>query len=393
MIPRPINEITKADVDALISLKTAERRTLDYKELLPGGTDEEKKEFLYDVSSFANAAGGDLVFGVTDQKGPDGKPTGIPETAAGVPFANASAEIARLENILQSSIAPRIPSVQFREVAGFPQGSVLILRIPKSWASPHMVTFRNVARFYSRNSTGKYPLDVFEIRSAFALSETLPERLKAFRQGRLAAIVAGETPIPLPDGGKVILHLVPIGSLGSAATIDVRAAAPPNVLETPVPMAATSWDLRFNFDGLLTFSQRLNNYVQLFRTGAIEAVDTTHLQSIERYGDFISTSAFENLLVNAVTRYAAFQSRLGLMPPVFVMVTLLGVKGFKATTGPRTLGSHTIDRDVLILPDITMEGFEEPIGTLLKPIFDIVAQSAGLAESHNYTQGRNQPMP
>jgi hypothetical protein len=150
-------------------------------------------------------------------------------------------------------------------------------------------------------------------------------------------------------------------------------------------MSATGWDTRFNFDGLLTFSQRLNNYVQLFRSGAIEAVDTTHLEPYEPYGDFVSTSAFENLLVGSVARYVAFQKKLGLTPPVFVMVTLLGVKGFKATTGPRTFGQHTIDRDALILPEVMMESFDAPIGRLLKPIFDTVAQSAGLPQSHNYT--------
>jgi len=64
MIPKPVDEINKSDIETLVDLKTAERRTLDYKELLPGNTDEEKKEFLYDASSFANAAGGDLIFGV-----------------------------------------------------------------------------------------------------------------------------------------------------------------------------------------------------------------------------------------------------------------------------------------------------------------------------------------
>jgi hypothetical protein len=46
----------------------------------------------------------------------------IPEAADGVAVANITKEIARLENIIQSS-----------DVAGFPTGIVLIMRIPKSW--------------------------------------------------------------------------------------------------------------------------------------------------------------------------------------------------------------------------------------------------------------------
>jgi hypothetical protein len=381
MILKPIEEIEKSDIDGLVAAKTAERRTLEYKESLPGGTDDEKKEFLYDVSSFANAAGGDLIFGISDEKGTDGRPTGVPQCATGVAIANVSAEIARLENMLRSGVAPRIPSVQFRDVPGFPAGHVLILRIQKSWAAPHMVTFKNVSRFYSRNSTGKYPLDVYEIRSAFALSEALPERIRQFRRERLAAIAAGETPIPLPVGGKLILHIVPIASLSSTATVDVRLAAPPNVVETPRPLASPSWDTRFNFDGLLTFNTRLSSYVQLFRSGAIEAIDTELLTPFGPYGDFVSTGAFEKRTLEGVALYVEFQKRLGLTPPFFVLISFLGVRGFKASTGPSTLSGYSIDRDSLILPDVMIESLDSPIAQVLKPVFDTVAQSAGLPES------------
>jgi len=383
MIPKPIDKITKSDIDALVTAKTAERRSLDYKEALPGGTDDEKKEFLYDVSSFANAAGGDLIFGVTDQKGADGRPTGVPESAKGVPVANVSAEIARLENILQSSVAPRIPSVQFCEVTGFPNGVVLILRTPKSWAAPHMVTYKNVNRFYSRNSTGKYPLDVQEIRSAFALSGDLPERLRSFRRARLAAIVSSETPTPLPTGAKVVLHIVPITALGSDSNIDIRRAAPPHSM-VPAPIGAGSWDSRFNFDGLLIFSPKLPNYVQLFRSGAVEAVDTKLLEPYEPYPDFVPIGAFEQRISGAAATYIDYMRTLQLLPPFFVMLTLIGVKGFRASTGPRTLGHYGIDRDVLILPEVLLERYELSLQDL-KPVFDTLAQAAGLPESPTRT--------
>jgi hypothetical protein len=42
----------------------AEGRQLDYKEQLPISSDDDKREFLGDVTSFANTAGGDLIYGV-----------------------------------------------------------------------------------------------------------------------------------------------------------------------------------------------------------------------------------------------------------------------------------------------------------------------------------------
>src|SRR5207253_9516967 len=122
----------------------------------------------------------------------------------GLPGINVDVEIRRLDSMIQAGIGPRIASVRIRHVDGFADGPVLLIRIPKSYAAPHMVTFQEHSRFYSRNNGGKYALDVGELRSAFALSESLPERIRRFRDERLVRIVAGETPLPLRDGPKVV---------------------------------------------------------------------------------------------------------------------------------------------------------------------------------------------
>src|SRR3954451_17276289 len=72
MIEKPVQGISKDDIDALVADEVREGRTLDYKEKLPGNADKDKKEFLADVSSFANAGGGDMIFGVVEKR--DGCP-------------------------------------------------------------------------------------------------------------------------------------------------------------------------------------------------------------------------------------------------------------------------------------------------------------------------------
>ena len=62
---KSLDKITESDLQELIDNGVAEGKTLDYKEKLSGNSDAEKKEFLYDVSSFANASGGNLIFGIT----------------------------------------------------------------------------------------------------------------------------------------------------------------------------------------------------------------------------------------------------------------------------------------------------------------------------------------
>lgn len=61
MIDKPIEEIEKSDVDALVNDAVPEGRRIDYKRALWDFTkDKEKVEFLTDVASFANASGGDI---------------------------------------------------------------------------------------------------------------------------------------------------------------------------------------------------------------------------------------------------------------------------------------------------------------------------------------------
>ena len=59
MLPQHFDAIDKDDIERLVANNVAEGRTLDFKEELPGSSDNDKKEFLFDVSALANAQGGD----------------------------------------------------------------------------------------------------------------------------------------------------------------------------------------------------------------------------------------------------------------------------------------------------------------------------------------------
>ena len=65
MIPKDIAQIKEADLQSLIDNAVSERKTIEYKQVLKVGSDSERKEFLADVSSFANASGGDLIIGIS----------------------------------------------------------------------------------------------------------------------------------------------------------------------------------------------------------------------------------------------------------------------------------------------------------------------------------------
>jgi predicted HTH transcriptional regulator len=186
MIPKRLDDITELDLLALISNGVAEGRTIDYKRKLPPNGDADKKEFLADVSSFANSGGGDLIFGVDEN-------AGLPTQITGFQSTDTDQEVRRLDSIVASGIQPRIRyTIKLMPCSGGQKA--LVIRVERRWSGPHRVVFKGHDRFYGRNSAGKYALDVNELRRAFTLSSTVTERIRAFRTDRINRVVK-----PNPD--------------------------------------------------------------------------------------------------------------------------------------------------------------------------------------------------
>jgi predicted HTH transcriptional regulator len=211
MFNKAFAEITKENIEALVRDEVPEDRSLDYKAELPDAKDASKKEFAADVAAFANAGGGYLIFGIPEQKDADGKNTGKPAAADGLAGVNADDAIRRLDAVLQSTIDPRLPHHQWKTIEGFPKGPIIVLHVARSWAAPHMVKTGD-SRFYTRNSVGKQPMDVREIRSAFLLSAEMPTLIRRFRDERLGRIMADDTPAKLKSQARLVMHVVPFSS-------------------------------------------------------------------------------------------------------------------------------------------------------------------------------------
>jgi hypothetical protein len=103
------------------------------------------------------------------------------------------------------------------------------------------------SRFYSRHGSGKYSLDVTQIRSAFALSDSLPEKIRRFRDERIGRIVADELPVPLTPHPKTVLHLLPFSALDPTNRIDVSPLELRSSEFHPLaPYQLQSWGPRYN---------------------------------------------------------------------------------------------------------------------------------------------------
>lgn len=394
MIQNVFDAIDKHDIDLLIENNVAEFKTLEYKEILPGGSDSDRKEFLYDVASFANASGGDIVYGLRGAKN-NGRSTGWAECAVPLQGVTADQTKLRLEEMIRTGIAPAL-RVQIKEITGFGKDGadfLILIRIPKSFNGPHMVTFQKSCRFYSRNSAGKYRIeDVGELRSAFLASESQTEKIKSFRNGRLADIVANETPARLtPEPDRAVLHLVPLNNFLSRSVLNLieidRVALELSLFGRSVR------DYRHNLDGFLLVDMEDDStgdhdaYCQIFRDGCIESV-VCKISHSNKTGHFLPSMQFEGIVLRSVASYLKFYKSLGISPPFVISLSILGCRGVEfATEQLQMLSRNTaFDRDPIILPEVAVPDFETGVDEALKPVFDSLWNCGGYAKCMHYDE-------
>jgi hypothetical protein len=376
---KSLDDVTEQDLIALKDDQVRESKTIDYKEMLPDNSDSKKKDFLANVSSFANAAGGHLIYGIKEVEG-------LAVDISGCDVADIDAEIRRLDSIIQSGLDPRVMRISIHGVKLSNSRVVIILRIPRSWSAPHMITFQDWARFYSRNSAGKYMLDVPEIRSAFLLTESTAEQIRKFRVERIERVLAGEEPVLLQDAPKLILHVVPLSAFDRVAGIDLEMAEGNSGQLRPMYEYISGWSLRRNFDGLLMYSRKssepvVESYTQVFRSGIIESVDAELMHDADR---MIQITLLELEVIESTKRFLAFLKESGVEPPLLVFVSVMGVKGFYLRTDRTKLRGEPIDRDSLIPPEIIIENFQQEIAEVLRPVFDIIWNAGGFPKSPSY---------
>ena len=105
MINKQIDEITEEDIENLILNKEREGKTIEYKRDFPDNTDKSKKKYLASIASFANSFGGDLIFGVEENRD-----TGEPTNHEGIECQNPDQDVLRLIQLIRDGIEPIIPT-------------------------------------------------------------------------------------------------------------------------------------------------------------------------------------------------------------------------------------------------------------------------------------------
>jgi hypothetical protein len=372
----PLGNIVEEDIRRLIALEIPESPTLDFKQATYGDRQDDKTEFLADVSSFANTIGGDLVIGVAEAKG---------ELSASItPFTgDCDAEKRRLEQIALSGLEPRISNLQIHSVSISSGGNVIIVRIPQSFNPPHRIIVRESNRFWARAGTTKYQPNVEQLRRLFNQGSDLAERVRRFQTGRLLTIAAGDAPVVLSQYGKVVVHVVPIPSFEDGRLLDiVSLVASGNYIPMPLDAAPGTVRHAVNLDGFVSQADRnlsgLRTYAQFFRNGAIESVAEL------RYADD-SSSCFTGrdmgtLIVSGIRQYFEVLKSFNAGLPAYVFLSLCNATGIKyryPISGYSWKETSMFGKEIAALPEIRVDDFNIDVPLVLRPIFNMLWNTFG----------------
>jgi hypothetical protein len=386
MLPANLNDLTPEHIQGLIDSEIAEGLSLEFKRQLPTNQSEEKKEFLYDIAAMANAAGGDIIFGIVERRDDDQKATGIAESLMALKLANVQDEITRLSNLIKDGIAPRISGIQTAQLS-CQGGDVLVIRVPKSWNRPHMVTIGATNKFYARIGAAKYLMSVDEIGRAFSEQSDLSRAIEQWRLNRTTRLsIQNGGPVPLSSEVVFLFHVVPAESFTRTVLDRSWKVSQEEKNHIYVPHGAASH--RYNADGFLCIGapvaeNRYCGYTQIFRSGIIEYANSSIFGPPHQgMPSMIFGQEIERQMVQCYKdALRRFQSQ-GQSSPVYIGFSLSGLtnKTIFSTLMSSVFQKSAIRENIFVSPEVFIDITESephPYPKTLLPLVDTMWQIDG----------------
>jgi hypothetical protein len=262
---RRLRDITEQDIRQLVDAGLEEHIELEYKSAPYAGNDQGNKESLLDICMFANAGGGILLIGITEQRDANGQPTGMPDPNAdlGVSLPNPEATLLSYDARVIASIQERLP-LELYPIPVANDRHVIAIRVPNSLSKPHRVFWQGHAYFPSRRERQRYEMDVREIKEMVMRTASRLEEAEEKLTGSLQGMVRQNA---IPD---LLIGTVPI--FWRNFMVDVRK---PEVIQAVSQFHLGNGNMvqpEFTFDGLQRqVLGRPFSFVRVHRDGLVVA--------------------------------------------------------------------------------------------------------------------------
>lgn len=371
---RRLENITEADLISLKESEVREGQLIDYKRAINLGTKEAKIELLKDISSFANASGGDLAYGMEETNG-------LPTALCGLLIPDFEALEKQILQLVRSHLKPSVAGLRIRVLSLISGTAALIVRIPKTWNGPHMVIMGGENRCWTRDHSGKRAMDIDDLKQVIAYSQGAAHQMKQFRMERIGNLIAGESPIPISSKQCAILHMLPLVSFTGNYQIDIF-----SIPDGAIPLLGANHSrITSTIEGKVSYHAEKtcppDSYSLVFRNGVIEAVWADLRSKAPTDADVPYFHAWhKNCVLQAVGKFLQLYQSIDMPCPIFGVLSLTGVKGFKVYPEDWAVNvapTFPLNRDDLFFPEFIIETLEDDATKLLKETFDIWWQACG----------------
>ena len=331
-LDKPFTQLSAIDIESLIQNKVSENKKLEFKQQGPDANNETSKiKICQCISSFANTDGGIIIFGI--KQNDEGQAIEIMNIEKS--FDEFSLQ---LLNMARDRITPKIQPPILRDIL-VGENKVILAEILPSYNKPHFVNNNFV--FYGRNNSGKYQLDVHEIRNLFLSVKSIEEQYEQFRVQRLMKIRSKSFISPPYSDSSVVIHFAPLSSFQNSGLLPLDKIKNDN--NSPFyNLYKYGFSKCFNFDGLMFYSKfaegQLSGYTQIFRDGRIEFVDFYHIKSMsekEIHGAFV-----EQIIIEFIETIVPFMRKYEKDFPFLCSISLLNIQGSRLVTSGDRIPIH-----------------------------------------------------
>lgn len=404
MINKSLKDISKTDLDWLIENKFSEDKTTEFKSEL-SLNDNGKNKILREIVGFANADGGDLIFGIHEENGVAFKIVPV------IKRSEFDSMRLKLNDYLLRFVSPRINGLDIQEIDLGNDDLALVIRVRSSIFSPHAVYDGSKHNFFIRKHNSVAHMDVDELRNSFLSSDSFSRRIREFISERIVEIDANKYNYVNKKNPIITVHAIPINRFLKRDFFSI------NQIDTAVEASKSSAfhstvNRRITFDGVRLISSRRKDgdqaYAHYFLDGTVEIAGQVGIFFVQgKNGSpqegtlMIRSRIFCRRIIEAFQEIRAYYSHLQVDQPIVFFMSVLNARGYHIYNGDwcdySENSSNIIDRDVVMLPETIVDRFTKlqisEIPNAIKPLLDSFWNSSGFEKCNFFDDEGNYREP
>jgi Putative DNA-binding domain len=332
MLSKRIDQLTVQDLEDLVNTHQSENQRLEFKREINVETKEEKKEFLRDLCALANTQGGYYIIGIEEDKGEA-------TVLSGVDLLDADKYKLRLDQIIRENLEPRLLGLQIKHFELSSGKFAVVIFVPRSSFPPHR--YRDDT-FYERANTGKYSLNMDQIRRVFTRGASLREEIRNFIRERQDIVCRQrDGVVQFTEQSVVMIHFIPISAIESDVSIPINSELLNRLSSFVSPFGGAGHSPGFNADGLIWWNQSDSGskYTQLFRNGIFEGA-CDFLIRLRENKLSILPNYFELETVTWLKNTLKASQILDIPFPIQINITIQGAQSASISIGHSYLTNH-----------------------------------------------------